>query len=104
MLSSCRSCFRALESQSYHSLLLSREYHSYHPFTTPHSENRYGIALPTSERRIGIVLEWCNNNVKELLREHPISMATRTGVTLFMKIAKSTSCLRVFFSDGSYHS
>ena len=63
---------------------------SQHRKITQTLEIRYGIALPTSERRVGIVLEWCNNNVKELLREHPISMATRTGVTLFMKIAKST--------------
>ena len=54
--------------------------------------SKLGTVLPyqRQRRRVGIVLEWCNNNVKELLREHPISMATRTGVTLFMKIAKST--------------
>jgi hypothetical protein len=51
----------------------------------PHVVKLYGIALGTvTTGSVAIVLEWCSSNVKEMLREHPISLATRVGYTYLL--------------------
>eukprot|EP00940_MAST-03C_sp_MAST-3C-sp2_P002083 g2083.t1 len=65
----------------------------------PHIVRLYGIAR-SSTGRVSLVLEWCSSNVKDLLQEHPISLETRTGYALFMKIAKSTASAMTFLQNA----
>lgn len=65
----------------------------------PHVVKLFGIAL-SSTGCVSLVLEYCTSNVKILLKEHPISLATQTGFALFMRIASATASAMTFLHNS----